>query len=1411
MSKKIKIAALSLLGLLLVLLIAVILYIRSGGLDNLLRDQIIAVLQDSGVRAEIGGTRVDLTGSKVTLENIRLYAEGESQPFATVEKLEGEFSVISYLNQRVDLKKVVVTRPEVWFTVDEKEQSFISKLKSPPRDEESEEKIRFFTTTVEVIEGKLHLDDRKNAITADLNDLNVTFTPRDTPTALTDQLNHKLAFGFTNATATYKGQPISAISLSVEGEVTPEQAEFPSLSLKSSLGNLFGRGRVTKFSPLTYSFQEVKLDAALGEVARVFAPAAKISGTVKFEGEVSGEDDRYQAKGMVTTEAAAVEGFQIADARVTLDASGKGADYNATADILTARVSNRDLSISSIQFSNATVTGKEAAFDATGNLRLSAIKSGRVDVRNLSGRLRADNNSATLSQFNAQALGGSVAGTATVAFAGGRSNVDVRFTSIDLNQVATLAAAKDVTASGNVNGTATLSFPGVNYKAATGRVKATFDAAVGRAVEGAESAAARGEVNLVATGRGFDIEKATVNSASSTVTATGSMGWDGVADLNVAFTSTDMAEVQRVVDSFGILPEEIQVLYEIAVKGAGEFKGRVQGKLGEPSVSGRLRLESITMHDDLLGSLEGDIAFLPNLLRVENGVIKGSNNSRADFTLNAPLKTDNQVAVNARVSNFDLPTIVKLASPGFDDVVSSGVINGDVNLRGLPGPRTIEGTANVTLTSGEFKVIQEEGKDPRTISVPEFVGNVTFAKSVLSVDNLKMNVGGSAITGRGSFNLDTYAYSLDAEGKGVDLAQIGEAVADNLKLTGVADVNVKGQGNWGKDNSSDWSNVNLNATIQGQGVSVNGRDLGDAKIVAKTVDGVVNIEATGSLLDKERTLTATVDLRDRKNYPVNSLIEFTDEDLGQYLGLVSPDLAKVSGRATGTIRISGPLQEPNEIRADINLSKLELGGSLSAGGRQYTITNQGNVVIVASAKEITIEPVTFVGEGTSITLVGTVGEGTKPRLSVNGELNLGFVASLLPDVTTSGVAQVQATIGGSLEAPQILGLVSLREVGVRVVNFPVSVARGYGQIRFTSNQALIEDFTASAPGGGRVSVAGGAALTGLVPDRFRLEATVDQVAVEYPRDTLSVADAAVTFQGNQKLQILSGTVKVRRATYTKDITIEELIRTGGPFTPDFYETGPGGKGDPGPPITFDIRIEADNTIVVRNNLANAIGSASLYLRGPAGDPVVSGRLQFSQGYLEFRNERHEITRALITVPPRRNVEPFIDLQTEADISGYRITTDFNGTPSKLKTTLRSDPDLPEGDIVSLLLTGSVSGDSRTNAAVNQSGLGLAQSLLAAGVSEQIEKGTERLFGLNRFSIDPLIAGRGADPTARVTVGRRVTRDLTITYSQNLTSSGQSGLERIVLVEYRLSNRLSVVGYRNERGDLGFDMRLRKRF
>ena len=71
----------------------------------------------------------------------------------------------------------------------------------------------------------------------------------------------------------------------------------------------------------------------------------------------------------------------------------------------------------------------------------------------------------------------------------------------------------------------------------------------------------------------------------------------------------------------------------------------------------------------------------------------------------------------------------------------------------------------------------------------------------------------------------------------------------------------------------------------------------------------------------------------------------------------------------------------------------------------------------------------------------------------------------------------------------------------------------------------------------------------------------------------------------------------------------------------------------------------------------------------------------------------------------------------------------------------------------------------------------------------LEREAERLFGLNRFSIDPsLLRGAGTTPTARVTVGKRLTPDLNVLYSQDLRGTD----ERILAIEYALTDRFSLL-------------------
>jgi translocation and assembly module TamB len=91
-----------------------------------------------------------------------------------------------------------------------------------------------------------------------------------------------------------------------------------------------------------------------------------------------------------------------------------------------------------------------------------------------------------------------------------------------------------------------------------------------------------------------------------------------------------------------------------------------------------------------------------------------------------------------------------------------------------------------------------------------------------------------------------------------------------------------------------------------------------------------------------------------------------------------------------------------------------------------------------------------------------------------------------------------------------------------------------------------------------------------------------------------------------------------------------------------------------------------------------------------------------------------------------------------------------------------------------------------------------------------------LFGLSRFEINPVIGGRGASPSARLTVGKRISKDLTVTYSTNVTSDPN----QILAVEYRVSDKLFFIAQYEQAStrkltsrsdDFSFEIRFRKRF
>jgi translocation and assembly module TamB len=246
-------------------------------------------------------------------------------------------------------------------------------------------------------------------------------------------------------------------------------------------------------------------------------------------------------------------------------------------------------------------------------------------------------------------------------------------------------------------------------------------------------------------------------------------------------------------------------------------------------------------------------------------------------------------------------------------------------------------------------------------------------------------------------------------------------------------------------------------------------------------------------------------------------------------------------------------------------------------------------------------------------------------------------------------------------------------------------------------------------------------------------------------------------------------------------------------------------------------VEGRNALVVRNNLADLVGSVSLQLNGPVKDPIISGRISATSGTLNFRNDRYDITRALVDLPASRGVDPIINIQGETEIRGYRVVISLTGPLSQPQAVVRSEPSLPQADVVSLITTGQLTSSDTSTSVLSQSGIGTATSLLTdALINAPAQKATSKLFGLTRFEINPVVGRTGSSPTARLTLGRRISRELSVTYSTNVASDPN----QIFAFEYRISDRLSFVAQYEQastrelssrNNSFSFEIRFRKRF
>jgi len=1209
--------------------------------------------------------------------------------------------------------------------------------------------------------------------------------------------------------------------------------------------NIHGR---TEKGVTVASIANLQTGAILSSVARIDGLAANNVQIVSRGNVTNVETDNLRVGG-VDASGAKVGSLNIAGARLAIYKGGRiegtSGDINAGTVALAKSKDFAGGRVDDVRLGRPVfVVEPSGRYRVSADLSLGGGVLGQINLGSARASVVATNSEIQLNNFDANIMTGRATGNATISTArGGASRVATEFSNLDIGNLIATLTARPILITGKATGTANLSFPGTDLSEASGTARVELKAETGDEATGRTPLT--GEVSLRADRGLFEIERANLQTPASTLNATGQFSVKrDESNLQLNLESTDAGELQNVLSSTGLLADletklatyriklgkpgdnefdkkEAQKQTRIELVGKLAFNGSIRGKLKEPVIEGHASVDTLIVNERDLGSLEASISTTPDEVRISDGRLTERDGGGVQFALNIPLKegAGNNTAIDAtldRLNAGNLAAALGSFSPSlaqYDQIESD--VSGRIKITGIPD--AMSGNAELRFSPGRI------GGEP----FQSILAQATFNGSVVNLDNVVAQFDAGRITAKGTFNTTDQALDVQAQATGIQLERLA-AFAPNAgalpNLTGTADLNAHVTGTFV---GNDFSSFQVNFDGEGRDVKINGRAAGPLTLVGRTQNKQLEISFTTGLLGKQQqVVTAHIDLS-TKGLATTVETTLTGVDLTNLFAILLPETnVRVTGRATGILRAEGNLiSEDAEGVTQYGLAGLHGTAKfedLTVQIEDVQLMAVSPLLVQFSTNDIYFEKTQFTGQNTNVTFGGHLAlvKGGTQSLTVDGNLNLRVLNGISPDLFLTGSADVNVRVTGSYEQPRINGTASLvnASIATLIADQRLTISNVKGGVRFNNNQAQIDQLT-GVLGGGRVSVTGGALLDGLALTRFQLNLHGDDVTVPYPEGFRSTADADLeirgsTTRGQQIATIISGAINLRRAEYTQDIDLESLIsrrregliEQGGEFalaaTAQFQ----------------DLRIEGRDALVVKNNLAETVGSVSLRINGPVKEPIVSGRITATSGTLNFRNNRHEIQRATIDLPGRFDADPILNIQTIGEIAGYDVITSIAGPLTQPTVTLRSDPALPQADVVSLILTGRISSGETGASALAQSGIGTAASLLTESlISAPARRATDKLFGLNRFEIDPLISGRGGEsPTARLTVGRQINKNLSITYSTNVTSNQN----QVLAVEYRVSNRLSfvaqyeqgsVTGFGSRNDNFSFEIRLRKRF
>jgi autotransporter translocation and assembly factor TamB len=522
----------------------------------------------------------------------------------------------------------------------------------------------------------------------------------------------------------------------------------------------------------------------------------------------------------------------------------------------------------------------------------------------------------------------------------------------------------------------------------------------------------------------------------------------------------------------------------------------------------------------------------------------------------------------------------------------------------------------------------------------------------------------------------------------------------------------------------------------------------------------------------------------------------------------APTVAVPDGRLDLTLSLAGTRQRPQG-QGRLSLTAIQWQ-KRQLGDLQATIGLSGTTVQTDVQWQVQGHPLLQVRSTMRLDATRTLDAQVQAPM-----VNLDMFESLSPAVQQiAGLLTLDLHVTGTLQQPHVRGELLLRDGVLQLAATGERYQDIQGRIIFAGDRVTI-DRLQLASHSGPLQVTGWFEHANLALRQVDMAISARDFTAMHTPSVEAAVSADITAQGTLQGVTVTGSVTVPRAR----LRLEQIPGSGPKGVQPWELTlagvyGPGptalgnGKGPAAVPTWRDLSLPfvlADIEVDIPRNVWLQGPSTAIELSGNMrvtkdlhAPFILSGSIETVRGYASYYGKRFTVESGRVTFTGTPELNPMLDVTVAQEVSGYRVSIHVTGRAQQPTLAFSSIPELPQTDIISLLVLGKTTDRLTSN---ERNSLGdAAQQLVGGVIAGELEKTFGKALGLDTIEISPgERAGSGS-----FKVGRYVTQDLFLSLGREFGQDSDTRSGTSVGLEYSLNRHMKVRGSSSDQGETAID-------